>query len=115
LSDPNHPNYRAAANAILNVYGLAPDYTREGGSIPIAGFLEHITQMNVLLLPVGASDDMAHSQNEKFNKTNLIHAIKVIVHVCFLSIAISCSIAKLSNFYSSVSFPKFTGSWTLSA
>jgi len=59
------------------VYGLTPDLTREGGSIPITTMIEKATGMNVLLLPVGACDDMAHSQNEKFNKLNLINAIKV--------------------------------------
>jgi nonspecific dipeptidase len=62
LSDPHHPNYDAGARAIQKVYGMAPDLTREGGSIPIASWIEDATQMNVLLLPVGASDDMAHSQ-----------------------------------------------------
>ena len=56
---------------------MKPDYTREGGSIPITTFLEDATQMNVLLLPVGACDDMAHSQNEKWNKSNLVNAVKV--------------------------------------
>jgi acetylornithine deacetylase/succinyl-diaminopimelate desuccinylase-like protein len=78
LSDPNHPNYEAAAKAIERVYGSKPDYTREGGSIPITGFLEDATGMNVCLLPVGACDDMAHSTDEKYNKSNLINAIKVL-------------------------------------
>ena len=34
--------------------------------------------MNCLLLPVGACDDMAHSQNEKFDRINAINAIKVL-------------------------------------
>ena len=67
LSSPKHPNYEAAAAAIKTVYGVAPDYTREGGSIPIASALEDCTGgTNVLLLPIGACDDMAHSQNEKY-------------------------------------------------
>jgi nonspecific dipeptidase len=65
LSSPNHPNYQAAAAAIKTVYGMEPDYTREGGSIPITSTMEDSTGMNVLLLPIGACDDMAHSQNEK--------------------------------------------------
>jgi acetylornithine deacetylase/succinyl-diaminopimelate desuccinylase-like protein len=77
LSDIDHPNYEAADKAIQKVCGIKPDYTREGGSIPIAGMLEDATQMNVMLLPVGACDDMAHSQNEKYNRTNLVNAIKV--------------------------------------
>ena len=77
LSDTKHPNYKAAAKAIQSVYGSLPDYTREGGSIPITSALEDATQMSVLLLPVGADDDMAHSQNEKFNVSNLVNAVKV--------------------------------------
>ena len=78
LCDPKHPNFEAAALAIERVYGERPDYTREGGSIPITSFLEAATQMNVCLLPVGACDDMAHSQNEKYNRSNLINGIKVL-------------------------------------
>jgi len=78
LSDPKHPNYFAAARAIERVYGSKPDYTREGGSIPITGFLENATGMSVCLLPVGSCDDMAHSTDEKYNKSNLINAIKVL-------------------------------------
>jgi acetylornithine deacetylase/succinyl-diaminopimelate desuccinylase-like protein len=78
LSDPKHPNYEAASRAVVKVYGRKPDYTREGGSIPIASAFEDSTGMNVLLLPVGACDDMAHSQNEKYNCSNLVNAIKVL-------------------------------------
>lgn len=78
LSNPKHPNYEAAAKAIEKVYGVPPDYSREGGSIPITPALEEATGMNVLLLPIGASDDMAHSQNEKYNITNLVKGIKVL-------------------------------------
>ena len=78
LSDPKHPNFEAAAKATEKVYGLLPDYTREGGSIPITTAFEEATQMNVCLLPVGACDDMAHSQNEKYNKKNLINGVKVL-------------------------------------
>ena len=78
LSDPKHPNFEAAARATKKVYGSLPDYTREGGSIPITTAFEEATKMNVCLLPVGACDDMAHSQNEKYNKRNLINGVKVL-------------------------------------
>jgi acetylornithine deacetylase/succinyl-diaminopimelate desuccinylase-like protein len=78
LSDPMHPNFAAAARAIEKVYGSAPDYTREGGSIPITSALENSTGMNVLLLPIGACDDGAHSQNEKYNISNLVNGVKVL-------------------------------------
>jgi cytosolic nonspecific dipeptidase len=78
LSSPSHPNYTAASAAIEKVFKLKPDFTREGGSIPITSALEDATGMNVLLLPVGACDDMAHSQNEKYNVSNLMNGIKVL-------------------------------------
>lgn len=79
VSDPKHPNFACAGRATEKVYGSAPDYTREGGSIPITSAFEDATKMNVCLLPVGACDDMAHSQNEKYNKRNLVNGIKVSV------------------------------------
>ena len=78
LSNPKHPNYEAGARAIEKVFGMKPNYTREGGSIPITSWLEDATQMNVLLLPIGACDDMAHSQNEKYNISNMRNGIKVL-------------------------------------
>lgn len=56
----------------LLVYGVEPDLTREGGSIPVTLTLEETTGKNVMLLPIGASDDGAHSQNEKINRSNYI-------------------------------------------
>ena len=78
LSDIHHPNYEAAAKAIEAVHGIKPDYTREGGSIPITSALEDATGMNVLLLPLGACDDGAHSQNEKYDRINLVNGVKVL-------------------------------------
>jgi nonspecific dipeptidase len=34
-ADPNHPNYLAGRKATKHVYGVEPDLTREGGSIPV--------------------------------------------------------------------------------
>ena len=68
------------------VYGVDPDLTREGGSIPVTLTLQEATGVvglpvywlinwlivvcsgkNVILLPMGAADDGAHSQNEKID------------------------------------------------
>ncbi len=35
VADPKGPNYKAAAKAVEKVFGCTPDYTREGGSIPV--------------------------------------------------------------------------------
>ncbi|MFH4977513.1 hypothetical protein AB6A40_004222 [Gnathostoma spinigerum] len=78
LSDYNHPHYQCGARAIKKVFGVEPDYTREGCSIPITLSFEELTKKNVMLLPIGAGDDMAHSQNEKINVSNYIKGTKLL-------------------------------------
>ena len=77
LCDVGSANYRAARAATKRVHGVEPDMTREGGSIPITLEFQKATGKDVLLLPVGASDDGAHGQNEKFDRANYIAAIKL--------------------------------------
>ncbi|KAG1714147.1 Cytosolic non-specific dipeptidase [Nymphon striatum] len=76
MSSPKHPNYEAGSKAMKTVYGCEPDMTREGGSIPVTLTLQEVTGKNVLLLPMGACDDGAHSQNEKLDRRNYIQGDK---------------------------------------
>jgi nonspecific dipeptidase len=78
VADFNHPHYVAGREAVKTVYGVEPDLIREGGSIPVTLTLECVTGKNVMLLPVGACDDGAHSQNEKINRSNYIQGTKLL-------------------------------------
>jgi len=78
VSDYNHPHYQAARNSVIRVFNVEPDFTREGGSIPVTLTFQELTGKNVLLLPIGSSDDGAHSQNEKINITNYIQGVKLL-------------------------------------
>ncbi|KAJ2049301.1 Metallopeptidase M20, partial [Coemansia sp. S155-1] len=49
-----------------------------GGSIPVTLTFEENLGVNVLLLPMGAADDGAHSINEKIDKRNYIQGIKLL-------------------------------------
>lgn len=79
--DPNHPHYEAAKKATKHVYKVEPDMTCEGGSIPVTLTLQQATGKNVVLLPVGASDDGAHSQNEKVDVRNYIEGVRTLLHL----------------------------------
>ncbi|KAG7535894.1 hypothetical protein FFLO_03640 [Filobasidium floriforme] len=78
MADPNHYNYRAAHKATEDVYGISPDYTREGGSIPVTLSFADALKINVLLLPMGRGDDGAHSMNEKLDTDNFIRGSKLL-------------------------------------
>lgn len=59
VSDFNHPHYMAGRRAMKAVFGVEPDLTREGSSIPVTLTFQEATGRNVMLLPVGSADDGA--------------------------------------------------------
>lgn len=77
--NPDHPNYIAGRKATKHVYKVEPDLSREGGSIPVTLTFQEVTGKNVLLLPVGAGDDGAHSQNEKLDVRNYMGGVSILV------------------------------------
>ncbi|CAI2347440.1 unnamed protein product [Caenorhabditis sp. 36 PRJEB53466] len=83
VADFRDANFSAGARAIERVYGMTPDFTREGGSIPVTLTIQDLTKSPVMLLPIGASDDMAHSQNEKINRENFVKGMKVLAAYLF--------------------------------
>ena len=78
VASPNHWNFTAAAKATEQVYGVKPDMTREGGSIPVTLTFEEVTKKNVLLLPMGTGTDGAHSANEKLDRRNYVEGTKLL-------------------------------------
>ncbi|KAK9432846.1 hypothetical protein V1505DRAFT_225745 [Lipomyces doorenjongii] len=78
LSSPNHWNFEAAKKATKAVWKVDPDFTREGGSIPVTLTFEEELKKNVLLLPMGRGDDGAHSINEKLDLVNYINGVKTL-------------------------------------
>lgn len=76
LSDPFNEAFSAAKKATKLVWGVDPDFIREGGSIPITLTFEKELQTSAVLLPMGRGDDGAHSINEKLNVDNYIGGIK---------------------------------------
>ncbi|CCD73878.1 Peptidase M20 dimerization domain-containing protein [Caenorhabditis elegans] len=83
VADFRDANFSAGSRAIERVYGMTPDFTREGGSIPVTLTIQDLTKSPVMLLPIGASDDMAHSQNEKINRDNFVKGMKVLAAYLF--------------------------------
>lgn len=76
VSDPHNESFTAAAKATKVVYGVEPDFTREGGSIPITLTFQECLKTTVMLLPVGRGDDGAHSINEKLDISNFVNGMK---------------------------------------
>lgn len=76
--DPFNESFTAASKATEHVWNVKPDFTREGGSIPITLTFEQELGTQVLLLPMGRGDDGAHSINEKLNVSNYVNGCKTL-------------------------------------
>jgi acetylornithine deacetylase/succinyl-diaminopimelate desuccinylase-like protein len=66
LTPISSPVYKAASDAIKQVYGIEPVPSRGGGSIPILAEMQSILNANPLLMGFGLERDTIHSPNESF-------------------------------------------------
>jgi acetylornithine deacetylase/succinyl-diaminopimelate desuccinylase-like protein len=66
----DHPAATAAARSIEEVFGRAPLYVREGGSIPVAASFASILGLPVVLLGFMNPDCGAHAPNESLDLEN---------------------------------------------
>ncbi|KAK3749409.1 hypothetical protein QZH41_015869, partial [Actinostola sp. cb2023] len=65
LSEPSDHEYEPqldVPSTCYGIFGIEPDMTRDGCSIPVTLTFQEATGKNIMLLPVGACDDGAHSQ-----------------------------------------------------
>ena len=66
LIDLGNPYVQAAGRALEHVHGVAPKFTRGGGSIPIVSAFRALLHAPVVLLDFGLNEDAPHSPNESF-------------------------------------------------
>ncbi|MFZ1402975.1 MAG: dipeptidase [Anaerolineae bacterium] len=76
----DHPAIQIASAAYAAVYGVAPLFVREGGSIPIVALLQNKFNMPSLLMGFGLPDDGLHSPNEKMSLAQIRRGVATIVH-----------------------------------
>lgn len=83
ITDYTTPAVQSAAQAFQQVFGTAPVFMREGGSIPVVGEFQHHLGLETVLMGFGLPDDRIHAPNERFYLPNYHRGIKTAIH--FLS------------------------------
>ncbi|WP_462412894.1 dipeptidase [Neobacillus sp. Marseille-QA0830] len=78
LTPIDSPMIQKAAEAYEDVYGKAPVYKREGGSIPIVSDFNQALNAPVVLMGFGLPDENLHAPNEHFNLENFDKGILTI-------------------------------------
>ena len=81
LTATDDPATKAAARAIEAVYGVAPVYIREGGSIPVTAEFENGLGLPVVLLGFSQPTSNAHAPNEWLLVENFERGTRVIVRL----------------------------------
>lgn len=80
-SDPDHPAFAAAEQALRKGFGQNPVFNREGGSIPIVSVLNRELKAPCLLVGLGLPDENAHAPNEHIDLDNLKAGFRAFAHL----------------------------------
>lgn len=79
IVERDSPAVRAASRALQAVWGKAPVFTRQGGSIPIVDEIHEILGVDSLLLGFGLPDDNLHAPNEKQHLPTFYRGIEAFI------------------------------------
>lgn len=74
------PAYKAAEQAMTDVFGLKPFPVRGGGSIPIVALFQQYLTKDIVLMGFGLDSDALHSPNENYGLSNFYKGIETIAY-----------------------------------
>ena len=77
----DHPGVRVAAEAMREVFGVEPYYTREGGSIHPVEMFDRMLGIPSVLVGFALPDDRFHAPNEKFELEQFRVGVRVITRL----------------------------------
>ncbi len=80
ISERDGIGVKAMANAMETVWGVAPLFKREGGSIPVVGDMQKVLGIESVLTGFGLPEDRIHSPNEKQDLPTWYRGIDALIH-----------------------------------
>lgn len=83
LSPLDSAGNQALAEALQAVWGAEPAFKREGGSVPVATYLQEVAGVPSVLTGFGLPDDALHAPNEKVDVPTLYNGMDALVHFFF--------------------------------
>jgi acetylornithine deacetylase/succinyl-diaminopimelate desuccinylase-like protein len=70
---------RLADEVLTQVFGNAPVYEREGGSIPVVATFQKVLGIDSIMLGFGLPDDNLHSPDERFYLPNFYNGLEAVI------------------------------------
>ena len=83
ITDIHQPGTKALSLGLEAVWGKAPLFKREGGSIPVVTEMQNILGVDSVLTGFGLPDDNLHAPNEKLHLPTWYHGIDALIHFIY--------------------------------
>lgn len=80
ISDRSNAGVRAFGKALETVWGTAPYFKREGGSVPVVAAMQDLLGIESIIGGFGLPDDNFHAPNEKLHLPTWYKGIEALVH-----------------------------------
>jgi acetylornithine deacetylase/succinyl-diaminopimelate desuccinylase-like protein len=80
LTPRDTPGSRAASRALESVFGIAPVFRREGGSVAVVSQIKDILDVDSVIMGFGLPDDNLHAPNEKLHLPTFYRGIETYIH-----------------------------------
>jgi len=81
--DRYSPYMKSATEALREIWGVEPIFTREGGSVPVVGIMQQVLGVDSIMLGFAMPDDGIHGPNERQYLQNTWRGIEA--YILFLS------------------------------
>ncbi len=79
VMDRTSPAMRAAVDALTTVFGRAPLFRREGGSVPVVAHMQQMLGVDSIMLGFALPDDGIHGPNERQHLPTLLKGIETYI------------------------------------
>ena len=80
ITNRDLPAIQSMAKAMETVWGKAPYFKREGGSIPVVAYLQNIVGAESVLCGSSLPEDNVHAPNERLHLTSWYQFINALIH-----------------------------------
>jgi acetylornithine deacetylase/succinyl-diaminopimelate desuccinylase-like protein len=79
MIDTSSTAVQTAARAFEETWGKPAIYDRLGGTVPVVDMLQHVLDVDTLMLGFGLPDDNIHGPNEKQHMATLYRGVETVI------------------------------------
>lgn len=83
ISERNSKEVQAMSKALETIWGVKPQFKREGGTIPVVGYMQDLLGMESVLTGFGLPEDRMHSPNERLHLPTWEKGIDALIHFIY--------------------------------